>query len=269
MGNWRVVKSLSGGTELLPLVACLVLAGCSPGPDSPTGPSRASAMPLSSATNPRIARTRFLAFGDSLTLGEVTVPIGGVAPTFGPREPASRRQQIVPSAAYPSQLLGLLKARYVSQAAAFTMANAGRAGEYAYEGANRFADEFALAQPQVVLLLEGVNGLTIHGTGLGLVALADMTREGRAAGARVLLATLPPIRAGGRNTTPPVLLAEMNAGIRRVAATEGALLVEIHDGLLPDVNTLIGVDGLHPTEAGYKRMAEIFFASIRSDLEIK
>ena len=34
--------------------------------------------------------------------------------------------------------------------------------------------------------------------------------------------------------------------------------------MLPDVNTLIGVDGLHPTEAGYQRMAETFFAVIRT-----
>ena len=33
---------------------------------------------------------------------------------------------------------------------------------------------------------------------------------------------------------------------------------------LPRPTRLIGVDGLHPTEAGIKRMAETFFAAIRA-----
>jgi lysophospholipase L1-like esterase len=39
--------------------------------------------------------------------------------------------------------------------------------------------------------------------------------------------------------------------------------------MLPDAATLIGSDGLHPTEAGYRRIAELFFAAIRADLEVR
>ena len=39
--------------------------------------------------------------------------------------------------------------------------------------------------------------------------------------------------------------------------------------LLPEVNTVIGVDGLHPTEVGYKRIADVFFAAIQANLEVK
>ena len=51
--------------------------------------------------------------------------------------------------------------------------------------------------------------------------------------------------------------------IRLGAPAEGAIFVDVYAAMLPDVNTLIGVDGLHPTEAGYQRIAETFFAAIR------
>ena len=37
--------------------------------------------------------------------------------------------------------------------------------------------------------------------------------------------------------------------------------------MLAEAATLIGSDGLHPTEAGYRRIADLFFAAIRAELE--
>jgi lysophospholipase L1-like esterase len=37
--------------------------------------------------------------------------------------------------------------------------------------------------------------------------------------------------------------------------------------LATDLTRYIGVDGLHPTEAGYQRMADEFFVRIRATLE--
>jgi lysophospholipase L1-like esterase len=42
-----------------------------------------------------------------------------------------------------------------------------------------------------------------------------------------------------------------------------------HAALLPGVDSYIGIDGLHPTEIGYRRMAETFYAAVVSDLEVK
>ncbi len=39
--------------------------------------------------------------------------------------------------------------------------------------------------------------------------------------------------------------------------------------MLPDVFRYIGVDGLHPNEAGYTRIAELFFQAIQADLEVR
>ena len=40
--------------------------------------------------------------------------------------------------------------------------------------------------------------------------------------------------------------------------------VDLYNPMLADAATLIGSDGLHPTEAGYRRIADLFFAAIRA-----
>jgi lysophospholipase L1-like esterase len=43
--------------------------------------------------------------------------------------------------------------------------------------------------------------------------------------------------------------------------------VDFYAGMVNDVQRYIGVDGLHPNEAGYERMAELVLATIRAELE--
>ena len=45
------------------------------------------------------------------------------------------------------------------------------------------------------------------------------------------------------------------------------MLVDLYAAFLPHAEAWTGVDGLHPTEAGYALIAETFFAAIRADLE--
>ena len=61
----------------------------------------------------------------------------------------------------------------------------------------------------------------------------------------------------------------MNDEVRVIAAGEGATLVDLYTALASDVTRYIGVDGLHPTEAGYRRMADEFFARIRETMETR
>jgi lysophospholipase L1-like esterase len=63
------------------------------------------------------------------------------------------------------------------------------------------------------------------------------------------------------------VIRQMNDEVRVIAAGEGAELVDLYTALASDVNRYIGVDGLHPTEAGYQRMADEFFVRIRATLE--
>ena len=63
---------------------------------------------------------------------------------------------------------------------------------------------------------------------------------------RVFIATLLPPRPGGNRTIGQVYIDDYNNRMRDLAASEGAVLVDIYAALLPDVTRYIGVDGLHP-----------------------
>ena len=247
------------------LVACAaVAAGCGGGSNpGPTGPSAI-------VSGPRLSLTRFLAFGDSLTLGEVTAPVGEIPGTpIGQLPLVSGRMIIVPSAAYPGLLQAQLASRYVAQSGSIIVINEGKSGEHAHEGVPRFAEAYLAARPEVVLLWEGANSLHLYGTDLPTDALTVMTVDARTRGSRVFIANLPPTRLGFRNSQPLVELLSINTKIAAMATAQGAVLVNIYDAMLPEADTLIGSDGLHPTEAGYRRIADIFFAAIRGELEVR
>jgi hypothetical protein len=53
-----------------------------------------------------------------------------------------------------------------------------------------------------------------------------------------------------------------------VALQTGATLVDVYAAIgNPPPTALLGADGLHPTEAGYVRIAETFFERIRATQE--
>jgi lysophospholipase L1-like esterase len=213
---------------------------------------------------PQIGRTRFLAFGDSLTAGEVTVPTG----TLSDGVP-NLKLIVVPAASYPAQLLGMLRARYTSQTAALTVTNSSVPGEWAQDGVKRLPNVLANLRPEAVLLLEGGNDLGAGANISGAVAAIDtMAKEIRNRGARVFLATLPPPGVGPK-ALPVSQVTALNDRIRSTAAGEGAVLVDVYQGLIGSVTTFIGADGLHPTELGYQRIAELFFNAIRTEFEVR
>jgi lysophospholipase L1-like esterase len=57
--------------------------------------------------------------------------------------------------------------------------------------------------------------------------------------------------------------------MRVVASRQGAVLVDVYNALLPEVTRYIGVDGLHPNEAGYAKIADVFFQAIQANLEVR
>lgn len=219
---------------------------------------------------PPLSRTAFLAFGDSMTEGEVTAPVSTGAATGADGFP-NFRLIIVPSASYPTKLLALLRNRYFTQAQQFIVTNAGKSREWAIDGAARLPAVLAATRPQVVLLLAGANDLEALPNSAGLnnalVGLQTMVRTARATGATVFLATLPPVRPGLRLSLPLPLVQALNDTIRAGAPGEGAIVVDLNAAMAADVTTYIGIDGLHPTEAGYQRMAETFYGVIRNTFE--
>jgi lysophospholipase L1-like esterase len=214
-------------------------------PDPPPGPTTPPAAP-------RVSKVKYLAFGDSLTEGIVSAPF--------------THMLVNTPHAYPARLADTLRARYFDQRD-IAVLNEGKAGEFAVEGRNRFGNLIRADQPQVVLLLEGANDINVMGRrGVNRVAVAieDMIKDAHARGVVVLVGTLPRQRPGGRNADGAPFVEELNALIRRIGVDRGATVVDLYN--LLDLS-LIGEDGLHPTDAGYARLAEIFAAAIRQAFE--
>jgi lysophospholipase L1-like esterase len=217
---------------------------------------------------PHLSRTKFVAFGDSMTAGEVSrstsTRLSDGSPFF--------RLVVIPAASYPTQLLTQLRTRYTGQTAQLQVTNAGRPGEWAEDGALRLPGVLSTLRPEAVFLLEGVNelfALSTPGVQRAGRALDTMAREVRNRGARLFLATLPPPRGTSATTVPVALIQSLNATIRTTARGENAVLVDLYEALSTDINRYIGPDGLHPTEAGYQKIADTFFAAVRAEFEAR
>jgi lysophospholipase L1-like esterase len=210
------------------------------------------------AAPPRLRLTRIVAFGDSITSGEVVKPGTEDAETMPARDP------------YPAVLQRLVNERYPGQA--ITITNAGKGGEQAVEALARFGGALRLANAEAVIILQGFNDL-LRGTlpdnlEAALSGVGTLAAEARNRGVRVYIATLTPTRPG-RRSIPIGIVQAANARLRDGARGEGAQLIDLFTPLLADLNNNIGSDGLHPTELGYRRIAEAVFEALQRDLEIR
>ena len=237
-------------TVLCLAVACTLLAAC--GGSGPTGPT---------PTPPRLSRTKFLAFGDSFTAGEVTNPVAI-------SQSGIHKLIVVPASSYPSVLQSQLRSTYPSQSGSITVQNAGEPSERILDGNQRFPGVFDAARPEVVLLMEGVNGLPQVGPDISTGIMRIMVQHAKTGGARVFVGSMIPQVAGRpRGTTPVAELLAYNNTLQIMSTQEGVTYVDLYNAMLPEAATLIGSDGLHPTESGYRRIADIFFGAIRRELE--
>jgi len=203
----------------------------------------------------RLGVTHLLAFGDSITAGELS---NGTTVT-----------PIDPSEAYPAVLAGLLKERYPGQS--IVVVNDGKTGETAALGAFRLPSDLAAYHPDALLLLEGINDL--HGSvgpaGIPatIAALNAMMVSARDRGVRVIVGTLLPARPGALLPGTVALITPFNAQLVPVATADGALVVDLYTAFLADMPDWIGPDGLHPTAAGYEELARLFFDAIVKNFE--
>lgn len=247
--------------------------------DSPTGPTPGP---------PRLSATKFVAFGDSITAGVIPTTCSFGAPpvsrcTIAVSLTLSERlfdiRQLrtdinVSSASYPLKLTALLASRYTAQPV--VVVNEGEPSETATDGAIRLPQVLTTNVPEVLLLLEGINDIHLPGDQAAHVAplvqaLRTMTRDARSRGILVFIGTLLPEDQCGCRSFDFVDgrddIVTANDQIRAMAASEGAFLVDLHPGFAGQTATLLSFDGLHPNEAGYIKMAEIFFDAIRQRLE--
>ena len=219
--------------------------------------------PAGPTPQPRLSRTRFLAFGDSFTAGEVTTPTLATTSPIG-------KLVLVPTASYPTVLQARLQATYTQQAAQISVTNSGVASERILDGAQRFPSVYDATRPEVVLIQEGANGLPQVGPDISTGVMRTMVQHAKAGGSRVFVGSMIPQVAGRpRGNTPASELLAYNATLQLMSQQESVTYVDLYSPLLPDAATLIGSDGLHPTEAGYSRIAEIFLNTIRGSLEVR
>ncbi len=221
---------------------------------------------------PDLSLTRFMAFGDSITKGEIGDVKGGPGPCDpGPAftSHSLRPQYLSSEQAYPSVVHRLLTQRYARQT--FTMANEGSGGETAHRGYTRFSDAVASHRPEAVLLLQGILDVRDHydDPTAPIEALQTDIRNAQAQGvAAVFISTLLPFGdgiwgCGALNGT----VRAANDLIRNLAASEGAVLVDPYPAFAANLGTLQGADGLHPTAAGQEVIGQAFFDAIKRTLE--
>jgi len=212
----------------------------------------------------RIRLTKFVAFGDSITLGE-----DGNTVTLAPTTPWPI---VLVDKAYPLVLQQQLASRYTTQA--LQVANAGRGGEWAGDAATltRFSELLGTRLYESVLIMEGTNDLsTANPTQIqpAIDNLRAMLSDARSRNIRPYLATIPPIDPskprGSRFGAS--LVTSMNDRIRALAAAEGVTLVDVHQAFGGNL-ALLDRDGLHPNADGLARIADAFFVALRGTLEL-
>jgi lysophospholipase L1-like esterase len=205
---------------------------------------------------PQLRGTKVVAFGDSITFGEVQAPAQPGVLVYDPLN------------AYPTLLGGLLTGRYKAQS--ITVINEGEGGErLLVTGEDRMEDVVERHRPDVLIVFEGVNDLN---SGAAPVAASEALRRGvrravRAGVPLVMVSTILPGVPGRTKPPDPLKVDAMNAEIRAWVGTERAVLVDNFATFFPRRDTLIGVDGLHPTVEGMRVLAENFFGVIRDRFE--
>jgi lysophospholipase L1-like esterase len=239
---------------------------------------------------PHLGVNRILAFGDSITEGEV--------PAVG--EFRIRPRFVEADKSYPADITTLLAQRYTAQGAsrvdAFTfilssdsndcapappaptasgivIINAGCLGAQAKDPQTlkRLYDKIGIYHPDVMLLLIGVNDLDPSNPDASISAALQGVQVliacARANGVQVMVGTLLPAILGAVNGGSSRLIVPFNSRLWGVATSAGAIVVDLYSDIATDVTDWIAYDGLHPTEAGYQEMARVWFNSIQRAFE--
>ena len=144
--------------------------------------------------------------------------------------------------------------------------NRGISGQTTPQMLLRFRQDVIDLKPAVVVILAGTNDIAGNtGTStLGMIEdnLRSMTELARAHGIRVVLASVLPVSdyPWRRGLQPAGKVRELNAWIKQYATSAGAIYLDYYStlsnadgGLDPN----LAKDGVHPTPAGYERMAPL------------
>lgn len=200
-----------------------------------------------------------MAFGDSITYGTLSSFDGSflIADEVG---------------SYPRLLRTMLNT--YNQPGGFAVLNYGVPGETARSGVDRLPGVLAsfanpADRPQVVMLLEGINDMNVNNASPTTVAtnVLNMVQIARVYNCTVLVATMPQTYQstypnGEVRTQSADKIVTYNNELRRLTSgLQNVYIVDVYTAFGSD-RSLIGHDGLHPTAAGYQRMAQVFHQRI-------
>lgn len=139
----------------------------------------------------------------------------------------------------------------------------------------RFRQDVVALKPAAVVILAGTNDIAGN-TGPATLEeiesnLAAMTELAQANGIKVLLSSVLPVYdypwKPGLQPAPKIVA--LNAWLKQYAATRGATYVDYHTPMADarqGMKAELAYDGVHPTEAGYRVMADIVEPLIRRTL---
>jgi lysophospholipase L1-like esterase len=265
-------RAATGRRAALVWIGCAVTAAaCSTTtPTSPTAETGAALVGTASQETPSLpaslvpvppqalGATRFLAFGDSITWGQISSFDQGIIVAD-------------PSGSYPRLLREMLNGYNLP--GGFAVLNYGVPGETARTGVDRLPGvlgSFAPAdKPQVVLLLEGINDMNVNNASPSQVAtnVLNLVQIARLHNCTVLVATMPQTYhstypSGETRTQSAEKIVPFNNEVRRlVSGLQNVHIVDVYSAFGND-RSLIGGDGLHPSPAGYQRMAQVYHQRI-------
>lgn len=193
----------------------------------------------------RIKYTRFLAFGDSITAGEI-----GVLPGM---------HVVNPAQSYPTVLQQMLQARYTAQT--IKVDNAGLSGALAQTDYDRLFGALLTYNPQVVIIAEGTNDINGGEANINpaVDAMYSMVRKIRDFGAIPILGSIPPERYGFPDAFCPECVVPYNNYLFGSVGPYAERTVDIYSVLNANIDMLIGGDGIHPTAEGYQEMATAYY----------
>lgn len=264
------------------LLLALAAAQCGRSPESPTGPSPVlSKGAVPQAGDPPAAgdslgavnalgATRFMAFGDSITWGQISSFDGSIL------------FDQLPGTEYPVQLDGQFESAFTAQD--FTVTNEGVPGEWALQAisSGRFAQKMAAQRPQALLLLEGFNDLNNDQSTSATVAyLQQMVEIARLYNTTVFIGTMfqtcvSTSPQGQVRQNAATRITGFNSALRTMAAgRQNVYVVDLYaafgtNNCGPDGGVgILGGDGLHPNPSGYSVIATQFANAVRTVFTVR
>jgi acyl-CoA thioesterase-1 len=223
-------------------IALLAAAGCGGGSSGSTNSSSQTPVEYDfGGNNPR----KVTAFGDSITFGFLDLKRRDLGLTTGNNYPA------------------LLQGKLQGLDPAWRVVNRGRGGEETRAGASRLPSVLAIDKPGFVLIMEGTNDASdCLDANAAANNLRQMVQIAKASKVIPIIGTITP---NFRNDPCGQDVAnKISVNVRGIASAENIVLAEIYDGM--NDRSLFGIapnrDPIHPNEAGYAVMADIWFQAM-------